>query len=420
MKPFSTYVATRTLGLLTCAQKFQRFSLNDFAFIEQQSGRTQATLLFAAILRDIFNHPDWSQLHAFFSKRFSPGKQPANASMRTLSPPEEQSTYKKPTVVEFHTDPSSVGLPKDLAILLARAGRTARGGLMGPDPQPCAIGPAISVACGAGAYMDLTYADKPPGKYDELSNVGGELYGWKNGNFEVIAGALATTKKGGRGRYWAEWTVLWSVIAEWIYEHDSTALQLGHLSSHSYKYRLSREEESSFDHFGKIPRKYLKTEAIAAAEAVHNVFAQLAKEPTQFQGIEWDFLDLAVPVEVREAFHARFGQKGADHEENRAGLVRKVRGPGQDSLVYGDSLPYEEVSPMALKRCPESFHGASWEAWLLSIEGGDVVMVDTMFQVSRCQPPHHWTMVLTDFAQGTLGGHAAITASIEYQNYRKK
>ncbi|KAJ5897103.1 uncharacterized protein N7473_006502 [Penicillium subrubescens] len=35
---------------------------------------------------------------------------------------------------------------------------------------------------------------------------------------------------------------------------------------------------------------------------------------------------------------------------------------------------------MALRRCPDSFFGASWESWLLSIEGGDVVVVETLFQ----------------------------------------
>jgi hypothetical protein len=62
-------------------------------------------------------------------------------------------------------------------------------------------------------------------------------------------------------------------------------------------------------------------------------------------------LDLGVPVDVREAFHARFGEKSPDHNENRARLLQRVPGPGRDSLAYGDSLAYEEVSPMALKRC---------------------------------------------------------------------
>lgn len=367
---------------LTCAQKLQRFSINDFAFIDQNSGRAQATLLFAAILRDIFNHPDWSQLHAFFSKRFSQGGKSTDASQRTLIPPKEQS-WKQPEVVDFLTDPSSVGLPNDLVTLLATAGRTSRARLMGPDPQPCAIGPAISVACGAGAYMDLTYAGQLPGQYEKMTYIGGELYGWKKDKFDVIASPISTTEKGGRDRYWAEWAELWSVIAEWVYEYDSTSLQLGHLSSHSFKYRLSPEEESSFDMFGKIPRKYLKTDAIAAAEAIHAVFDQLANDPQRFQGVEWEFLDLSIPPEVREAFHARFGQKSSDHDENRDRLVQRVPEPGQDSLAYGNSLAYEEVSPMALKPCPSNFFGASWEAWLLSIEGGDVVVVETLFQVSK-------------------------------------
>jgi hypothetical protein len=149
--------------------------------------------------------------------------------------------------------------------------------------------PIISVACGAGAYMDLTYVGRPPEQYEKVTYIYGELYGWKKDKYEVIAGAIPATNKGGRDRYWAEWANLWSVIAEWLYEHDNTTLQLGHMSTYSLKNRRSAEGDRSFDCFGKIPRKYLKTDAIAAADAIHDVFAQLAKEPQLFQGDEWDF-----------------------------------------------------------------------------------------------------------------------------------
>lgn len=100
-------------------------------------------------------------------------------------------------MVDFMTDPSSVGLPKDLVILLATAGRTSRSRLMGPDPQPCAISPAISVACGPGGYIDLSYAGRPPRQYKNLHYINVELYGWKKNKFDVIAGDISTTKNGG-------------------------------------------------------------------------------------------------------------------------------------------------------------------------------------------------------------------------------
>ncbi|OBT62210.1 hypothetical protein VE03_08058 [Pseudogymnoascus sp. 23342-1-I1] len=356
-------------------EKFQDGrSLNDFLFIDQQSERAQATLLFADILRTLYNHPDWSQLYAFFNARYSENEELGDPKFRTLDPPQNLRTFKKPTAVPFMTDPSSVSLPKDLPDLLAKAGKTARGGLLGPDPQPCAIGPAISVACGPGSYMELLYAGHRPGKYPQLSCIDGEYYGWSQDKYQVVAGRIATTKKGGRGRSWAEWADLWSVIAEWIYEHDSTSLELGFYdSSHSYKYRMSDEEQRSFDPFGKIPRKYLNTSAIGAADTIRDVFAQLAKSPGRFQGIEWDFLELETPPEVTDAFYARFGRRNPDHEINCAELA--------DQIAKGWNSPsYEHISPMALKHCPDSFRGADWEAWLLSVEGGDVVVVETLFQ----------------------------------------
>ncbi|KAJ0421217.1 hypothetical protein BJY00DRAFT_312399 [Aspergillus carlsbadensis] len=376
-------------------------TLNDFSFIEHHSGRGKATVLFASILRPIFNHPDWSQLHAFFSTRYpereesdSDSDSDSNeesdieasthpeATTRTLHPFDDSHGHHhhKPRIVHFRTDLESVGLPKDLPSLLATAGRTSRSGMLGPDPQPAAIGPAISLACGAGAYMDLVYAGQTPGSYHELTSINGTLHMWENGAFRALTPAIATAhaaeKTGGRGRYWAEWASLWRVMADWIYEHDVTALQLGFLSSYSHKYRLSEEEDRSFDHFGKVPRAFFETDAISAADAVRDVFAQLAAEPVRFQGIEWMYLEMDMAESVREAFYRRFGKpgggSGSGASTGYAGLLRTV-GPG-NTLVYSD------VSPAALKTCPATVHGADWEEWLLGIEGGDVVIVHTMFQ----------------------------------------
>ncbi|KAL2850535.1 hypothetical protein BJX68DRAFT_266738 [Aspergillus pseudodeflectus] len=340
-------------------------TLNDFFFLDRHSGRGKATVLFAAILRAIFNHPDWSQLHEFFSTRYPEGEESDSdtdasthpqAAARTLHPFDDSYRDHKPSIVHFRTDLESVNLPKDLPSLLATAGRTSRSGMLGPDPQPAAIGPAISLACGAGAYMDLVYAGQTPGSYHELTSINGSLCGWENGTFRALTTPLAdpnpVRKQGGRGRYWAEWAALWRAISDWVYEHDVTALQLGFISSYSHKYRLSDDEDRSFDHFGKVPREFFETDAVSAADAVRDVFAQLAADPVRFQGIEWAYLELDTPERVREGFYSRFGCEGG----------------------------IDEVSPGALKRCPATVHGAEWEAWLLSIEGGDVVIVETMFQ----------------------------------------
>ncbi|KFY15530.1 hypothetical protein V492_01928 [Pseudogymnoascus sp. VKM F-4246] len=359
-------------------EKFQEGrSVSDFIFIDEQSQRADATVLFADILRAVYNHPDWSQLYAFFSARYSTGLFSWNTGdpkARTLDPPETMRTFKTPTTVSFMTDPSSVSMPKDLPDLLAKAGKTSRGFLVGPDPQPCAIGPAISVACGPGSYIELLYAGQRPGNYPELSCIDGEYYGWHQGKYQVVAGSVKATKKGGRGRSWAEWAALWSVIADWIYEHDSTSIELLFFDdTHSFKYALSAEEERSYSPFGKIPRKFLNTKAIGAADAIRDVFSELAKSPERFQGIEWDYLELQKPPEFRDAFYARFGRKNPDHRANCAELVKRIP-------KDWDSPSYEQIGPMALKPCPDSFRGATWEAWLLSIEGGDVVVVETVFQ----------------------------------------
>jgi hypothetical protein len=301
---------------------------------------------------------------------------------RKLTPPDDGGYYsEKMVTTNFKTDPSSVGLPKDLTAKLAAASIAVRGGMLGPDPQPTAIGPAISIAVGPGGYMDLVYAGQPPGKYPELQRVGDELFGWENDKFQAIVGAMATTKKGGRKRCWAEWAELWSIVAEWVYEYDSTSLEHLFISTHSFKYRLSDEEHASVPFGGKVPRKFLATDAINGADAVRDVFNQLAENPTRFQGIEWEFLELKFKDDLRDKFHARFGRKDPSTAKN---IERLTQPAGLDRW---DRLNYNEVSPVALKQCPGTFNGLDWESWMLSIEGGDVVVVNTLFQVSprrRC------------------------------------
>ncbi|KAJ4234710.1 hypothetical protein NW759_001702 [Fusarium solani] len=344
-------------------------SLQEFAFMDSHSGRYESTLLFASILRSIFNHPDWSQLHAFFTKRYSKSEMSSHPNREAckLTPTggTARFTSNNWAIVHFKTDPSSVGLPQDLTVKLANAGRTARGRLVGPDPQPCAIGPAISVAMGAAAYMDLAYGGHPPGEYPERHGIGPLVYGREGIGLQPVP-------KGGRGRTWADWAELWSIIAEWVYEYDATSLELG-LYRESYSYRRSDKGRRKIPVGAKMPREYLGTDSIDAADAIHAVFSQLAAKPMDFQGIEWDFLELEVEREVREAFFARFGKK-PDPSRRLEELVKPVVSNNWNALTYND------VSPVALKPCPESFRGADWETWLLSVEGGDVVVVKTLFQ----------------------------------------
>jgi hypothetical protein len=234
----------------------------------------------------------------------------------------------------------------------------------------------MSLACGVGAYMDLLYAGQTPGSYHELTSINSTLHGWQNGSFRSLTTPIGdyTAEKGGRrGRYWAEWASLWTVIADWVYENDVEALQLGFISNYSHKYRVSDEEDRSIDSFGKIPREVFETEAVGAADAIRDIFAQLAAESVRFQGIEWDYFELDMPETVREAFYARFG-KGADCGASRryAELLRMVGA--------GNMLVYDGVSPEGLKRCPSTVQGAEWETWLSKMQRGDVVLVETIFQ----------------------------------------
>ncbi|KAH6982567.1 hypothetical protein EDB80DRAFT_592254, partial [Ilyonectria destructans] len=107
-------------------EKYQRGrNLEDFAFIDSRPERRKSTLLFASILRSIFNHPDWSQLHAFFSKRYGKRQMFKDREARKLTPPETMDAWEKGStkaIMHFKTDPSSVGLPRDLTVKLADAG----------------------------------------------------------------------------------------------------------------------------------------------------------------------------------------------------------------------------------------------------------------------------------------------------------
>jgi hypothetical protein len=120
----------------------------------------------------IFNHPDWSELHAFFTKRYGdPSGQPvADEEKRVLKAPTGHALHgQKLATVHFRTDPDSVGLSSELAEHLGFA-RRAMSCSSGPDPITTAIGPAIGMAVGAGAYIDLVYGCFAPGKNPDMNH----------------------------------------------------------------------------------------------------------------------------------------------------------------------------------------------------------------------------------------------------------
>ncbi|PWW72107.1 hypothetical protein C7212DRAFT_354882 [Tuber magnatum] len=184
---------------------------------------------------------------------------------------------------------------------------------------------------------------------------------------------LGEIKEGGRGRTPKEWKSLWEVIADWIYENDARSIiEFG--GSHTFKYRLSDEENKERYLSLKCPRKYLQTDAIRGADAIRDMFDQLIETPKKFHGIEWEFLELQADPDVQTAFLARFGPKPADAAKMAEDMQRNV----SPTSYY--RLGYNEVSPNRLRPCPETYNGTDWERWMLSIEGGCVVAVDTVFQ----------------------------------------
>jgi len=336
-------------------------SIQEFAFLNKHSGRYDATIMFGAILRILYNHPDWSQIHTFCTKRYSKANVFEASSARKLVPQDNSFVLDRngSVTADFNTDPSTIGLPKDFVKQLGAAAVKSYAAIMGPDPLNCSIGPAISVGIGAGAYMDLLYAGNPPGTYPAKKS---------------STSTAATTKKGGRDRTLQEWQDIWAAIGDWVYEYDSTMIMHGLGGVYSYKFS---DEESQLDYFGKCPRKYLQTDAIRCADAIRDVFGQLCENPVKFHGLEWDFLTLEVNEAVEAAFLKRFGQRQKDAAKNLEDLLRDVD-VGNRSW---NRLNYNGVSPVHLKPCLETYNGIDWERWLLSIEGGDVVVVKTVFQV---------------------------------------
>ncbi|KAK4248290.1 hypothetical protein C7999DRAFT_40568 [Corynascus novoguineensis] len=360
--------------------------MDEFVFINNCTDRADATVLFASILRSIYDHPNWSQLYDFFTKRYASDQTLLDLEARKLSAPAGSSQGpEKHKTVHFKTDPSSVGLPRDLPAHLAEGCRGARGNIVNSDPLPCAIGPAISVAMGPGAYMDLTYMGQPPGKYPAHDPATVKPNECDDGDSaREVASAIPSANMGGRGRSWAEWADLWRVIAEWVYEYDATSLQLNFWDGlFGYKRVLNDQERLSVSSGARVPRDCLSTHALDAADAIRDIFSQLDARPTDFQGLEWDYLEIEVPPRLRWAFYQRFGHKDADHKKNLEALVRRFP---QNEL---DRLDYSDVKPTALKPCPDSFRGIDWEAWMLSIEGGNVVVIKTLFQAL-------WAVMLLD------------------------
>lgn len=243
----------------------------------------------------------------------------------------------------FRTDPSLVGVAKDFKDQLAVAGRTIRAGIIGSDPQPAAIGPAIGLALGAGTFMDLIYRDAYRGN----------------------AASKAHTSE--------DWASLWGDIADWVYEYDSTSLKHGFLGGYTYKRGVTEADCKSIRPGNKIPKGYLATDAIDAADAVHCAFKQLADQPMEFYGMEWDFLELQMSSSLRQQFYARFGTKPVGNLATRKQLFVEIFKQGPDVRPAG---------PASLHVCPVLLHGADWEKWFLALKGGQVIIPGTVFQVS--------------------------------------
>jgi hypothetical protein len=351
------------------------FEAQDIFAIEDRYQRDTTSRVFASILRDIFNHPDWSELHAFFTKRYGDpsGRPVADEEKRVLKAPTGHALHgQKSATVHFRTDPDSVGLSSELAEHLGFA-RRAMSCSSGPDPITTAIGPAIGMAVGAGAYIDLVYGCFAPGKNPDMNHdPNGEPRDRREDSKTKVT--LTATKSGGRGRTWAEWAELWGEIADWVFEHEAALLDMSVSKSCPQSQGPEPDGGPSLPSNEKKTLPSLFMEAIDAADMVHNAFSQLNGRPLNFQGIEWAFLELEVHIDVSNSFYARFGRKpDRDHFSK---LVQTGAWPRPD---------HGQVDKHTIKACPSSFNGADWEAWLLSIEGGDVVSIETLFQVSM---PH--------------------------------
>jgi hypothetical protein len=263
--------------------------------------------------------------------------------LRRLVPPKEFSHKEKKVTAHFKTDPSPVGVAIDLKDQLAVAGRTIRSGIIGSDPQPVAVGPAIGLALGAGVFMDLIYRDAYRGN----------------------ARSKAHTSE--------EWAKLWDDIADWIYEYESTSLEHGLIAGYTYKRGVTDADRRLIRPGSKIPKGYLATDAIDAADALQSAFAQLAAQPMEFYGMEWDFIELEMGPRIKQQFYTRFGTKPADNLRTRQGLFVEIFDQGPD---------VRPAEPADLHPCPVSLHGADWEEWSLAVRGGQVVIPGTVFQVS--------------------------------------
>ncbi|KAL3487871.1 hypothetical protein BJX62DRAFT_186167 [Aspergillus germanicus] len=190
---------------------------------------------------------------------------------------------------------------------------------------------------------------------------------------------IAKSHRDGRGRTAQECRELWTIIADWVYEHQAATI-LAFEEGIMYKYLLTDRQRQQMDdvyYYGKkkVPRDLLWGECIWAADGIRDMFDQIVLNPTKFHGIEREFLRMDVDVDVANAFLQRFGPRPETQIEMMRDLNKVVSLPDSAGVP-----PYQGVRAGRLRSCPDTYRGADWEKWLLSIEGGCVVKVDTVFQ----------------------------------------
>lgn len=289
-------------------------TIDEYRLLLDRTTVAQGTQKYAEILRALYDHDDWKQLHQFFKIRHK------NTGLFAKGPKvvkkyDTSSTFRMPVEISTY----KCGLPADFLKMLEEAADLSLKNVMG-DPFPSAIGPSIGY-CYGFEIMDILYEGKDT-----------------------------------KGRTWKDWVDMITAIETWVRQIESTKAAF---DSHAYSWK-NVPPELDKDPRVRMRPEYILTNVIRGVMGLKWVFESIAKEPFKFRGFEDSLITNFVNRAVGDNIYARFGNTN-DFETYTYDEARKAP-PCPKTNKHQDWINWINSIPDGRIIVPKDVFEARWAA----------------------------------------------------------